>query len=161
MEALGDAYLRALAAMAGVTCNRLERDFGMDYCLRDIEERGGRFRDGSRLFDVELKCTTQATIDETWVTYDLEAGAYNDLCQAGGNCERFLVLLVLPTQERDWLTQTREELILRRCTFWTSLAGQVPTESTSTTRIRIPVENVFSVETIGRLMRREAGGPIS
>ena len=159
MEAMGDAYLRALAAMAGVTCNEPSRDYGIDYCLREIEERDGRFRDRSRLFDIQLRCTTLATLDESSVTYDLDAEMYNDLCEPGDDCERILVLLLMPTDETAWLSQSIDELIVRRCAFWLSLVGREQTESTSKVRIRIPVGNVFTVETIRRFMRRDRGGP--
>ncbi len=100
-------------------------------------------------------------MDGTTLTYDLEAKTYNDLCEPGDDCERILVVLLLPSAETDWLSQSLDELILRRCAFWLSLVGREPTQATSTIRIRIPVENVFSVETIRRLMRRDRGGPVS
>ena len=74
-------------------------------------------------------------------------------CARGGdNCPRLLVLLVLPEDEADWLSQSPEQLILRRCAYWHSLVGSAPTTATSTVRITIPRENVFSVEAIRTLL---------
>ena len=43
-------------------------------------------------------------------------------------------MLVLPTEEADWLSQTVEELVLRHCAYWISLKGRPPTKARSTQR---------------------------
>jgi hypothetical protein len=73
-------------------------------------------------------------------------------------CPRILVVLVMPEDEALWLTQTPEELTLRRCAYWISLKGQLTTTAVRTIRIGIPLAQVFSVEAVTRLMERVREG---
>src|SRR4051812_40158821 len=43
--------------------------------------------------------------------------------EEGDDCPRLLVLLALPEKEQDWVMQSVEQLIVRRCAYGTSLAG--------------------------------------
>lgn len=89
---------------------------------------------------------------ETAVVHDLEVRAYNLLRQENANRPRILVLLVLPEDESEWLTQSEDALMLRRCAYWASLRGAEASTAHTTVRIMIPRANVFSVETVQELM---------
>jgi hypothetical protein len=160
-EALSRAYVRAVAAQAGLVCAEPEQDFGVDLCLRRVRLRGQRHSDASGQLDLQIKSTTRASVTDAEVLYDLEVKNYDDLREAGDNCPRFLVVLVLPEDEGRWLSQSSEELILRHCAYWLSLAGFPATTATRTVRIAIPRANVFSVEAVQRLMDalRQRGTP--
>jgi Domain of unknown function (DUF4365) len=88
------------------------------------------------------------------VAYDLEVRAYNILRQENVGRPRILVVLVLPENESEWMSQTEESLIIRRCAYWTSLRGAEPTTAHTTVRIMIPRTNVFSVQSLELLMDR-------
>jgi hypothetical protein len=92
------------------------------------------------------------------VLYDLEVRAYELLRRERPRCPRILVLLVLPSEEERWLSQTTEELILRRCVYWLSLRGAAPTNVQKTIRVSISKQNVFSVEAVTSLMAALRGG---
>jgi hypothetical protein len=66
---------------------------------------------------------------------------------------------IVKEQEEDWLSQTAEELALRRCAYWLWLGGAEATTATTTLRVRIPLAQVFSVaavqEIVARLKRGE------
>ena len=64
-----------------------------------------------------------------------------------------LVVVVLPEDEAEWLAQTEEQLILRRCGYWMSLRGrdEIQGDAGSTT-VYIPRTQVFSVEELEKLM---------
>jgi len=152
-EALSRAYVRAVAARAGVTCHDTVQDFGVDMLLRDVRESEIGFSDSGPQLDIQLKSTTRAEVRDTEVAYDLEVRAYNLLRQpvlSGG--VRLLVLLLLPDDESQWLTLSEDELFLRRCAYWISLRGATATTATTTIRITIPRTNVFSPEAVRRLM---------
>ena len=154
MEALCKAYVRALAAQAGVSCAVPDPDCGIDLSLRAVVQDANRHRDVSAQLDLQLTSTTLAAIAQSDVIVNLDATKYNDMC-IQGRCPRILVVLVLPLEESEWLTQTPDELILRKCTFWISLVGRERTTSVSSMRVRIPRANIFSVEVIQRLLLRE------
>ena len=114
-EALSRAYVRAVAAQAGLICGEPEQDFGIDLCLRAVRRRGRRYTDVGGQLDLQVKSTTQANVGANHVAYDLSVKNYDDLRESGDNCPRILVVLVLPDDEAQWLSQSPEELILRHC----------------------------------------------
>jgi hypothetical protein len=147
-EALSRAYVRAVAAQAGVICGDMVQDFGTDMFLRAVRQSDQQYVDDGPQSDLQLKSTTRAEVRETEVAYDLEVRAYNWLRQDAVTQARLLVLLVLPEDESQWLSQSVEDLILRRCAYWTSLRGAAPTPNQATIRINIPRTNVLSVATV-------------
>jgi hypothetical protein len=155
-EALCRAYVQAIAAQAGLLWGKTEPDYGIDLSLRSVRVQDNRRRDAGVQIDLQLKSTTRAAVTDTEVRYDLEVQAYNDLRDETCPCPRLLVVLVLPAEEADWLSQTAEELVLRHCAYWISLKGRPPTKARSTTRIGIPLANVFSVAEVIRLMQQAA-----
>jgi Domain of unknown function (DUF4365) len=157
-EALSRAYVRAIAAHAGLTVSEPENDYGIDMCLRAITFRGGRPRDRGPQLDLQLKSTTRASVGEAHLSYDLEVVNYDDLRDSGVQAARLLIVLVMPGDESQWLSQSHEELALRHCAYWLSLKGYPATESTRTVRVSIPLANVFSVAAAQSIMQRLSEG---
>jgi hypothetical protein len=157
-EALCRAYVRAIAAQAGVICGDIVQDFGIDMFLRGVEHQEQAYRDTGPQIDLQLKSTTRAEVKEPEVVYDLEVRAYNLLRLPVRERPRLLVLLVLPEDETQWLSQSVEELILRRCAYWVTLQGAELTTNQTTVRIRIPTTNAFSVEAVQAMLRALSEG---
>jgi hypothetical protein len=155
-EALCRAYVQAVAAQAGLLWSKTEPDYGIDLSLRSVGVQGNRRRDSGAQLDLQLKSTTRAAVKAAEVRYDLDVQSYNDLRDENCPCPRLLVVLILPAEEAQWVSQTTEELTLRHCAFWISLKGHAPTSATSTVRVTIPLANVFSAEEVTRLMQRAA-----
>jgi len=152
-EALSRAYLRAVAARAGILCGITEQDVGIDAYLRDVSARDGQYQDTGPQLDVQLKSTTRVEFRDNELVYDLEVRAYNLLRESANAANpRLLVLLVLPEDEAEWVAQSPEGLILRRCAYWRSLRGAEPTTAHTTQRIAIPRTNIFSPEMLRGLM---------
>lgn len=155
-EALSRAYVRAIAALAGMGVCELENDYGIDMALRAINQRANRRRDASVQLDLQLKSTTRASVTKAGVVYDLEAENYRDLRFPDVLCPRILVVLVQPADETAWLSQTPDELVIRHCVYWLSLKGFPDTTATSTVRVTIPTVNVFSVAALQEIMQHLA-----
>jgi hypothetical protein len=151
-EALSKAYVHAIAARCGLSSSFPEYDYGIDVTLRMIQRREKHFSDQGAVLDIQLKCTTGASVSNTHVTYDLEVKAYIDLCMPGVYCPRILVVMVLPRDESLWLDQTEESLTLRSCAYWISLLGRKPTRAKKTIRIAIPRSQVFSVTALRAIL---------
>jgi hypothetical protein len=83
-EALCRAYVRAIAAQAGMAVSQSENDYGIDMSLVAIDVRGRRRRDVGPQLDLQLKSTTRANVGETHLTYDLNVINYEDLREYGG-----------------------------------------------------------------------------
>jgi hypothetical protein len=159
-EALCRAHVRAVAAQAGVLCSQPDPDYGVDLSLRAVEVDAQRRRDVSVQVDLQLRSTTRVNLTETAIAYDLDVNTYNDL-QVRGSCPRILVVLVLPDDEGEWVRQSPDELAIRRCAYWLSLEGAPPTTATRSTRVSIPLANVFSAEGVQSLLQQagERTGP--
>jgi Domain of unknown function (DUF4365) len=82
-EALSRAYVRAIAAQAGVTCTDLVQDFGADMILRHVTQGEHRYVDDGPQVDLQLKSTTRAEVHEAEVSYDLDVRAYDWIRQDG------------------------------------------------------------------------------
>jgi len=156
-EALCRAYAQAIAALAGVATTVPTPDYGIDLALRAIEHLGQHRQDAGVQLDLQLRSTTRAHLFDTEIRYDLDVATYESLRRTPP-IPRLLVLLVLPEEPTHWLSQTVDELIIRRCAWWTSLRGAQPTAATSSVRVAIPRSQVFSVPYVQALMRRLAEG---
>jgi hypothetical protein len=155
-EALCRAYIQAVAARAGVGTSSHGFDYGVDMSLRAIQQHDNLFQDARVQLDLQLRSTTRANVTDTQVSYDLDARTYEYLRQRLP-IPCILVLLILPEDEEQWLSQSVEELIVRHCAYWISLEGAEPTTATSSIRITIPRTQV-SVEAVRAIMDRLVQG---
>jgi hypothetical protein len=160
-EALCRAYVRAVAARAGLSVSEPEVDYGVDLSLRAITLKGKRRRDVGPQLDLQLKSTTRADVGETSLRYDLDVKNYEDLREGHDLSPCLLVVLVLPNEEERWLGQSPEELVLRHCAYWLSLRGSPPTTATRSVRLTIPLTSIFSVAALQEIFQRllERKGP--
>ena len=154
-EALSRVYVQAVAARAGyVTSNcDLDRD-GVDLRIH----AGGDMRPA---LDMQLKATInlrEAT--DGLFRFPLKQRNY-DLLRIDTQTPRLLVVLALPTERGDWMTITEQELVLRRCAFWLSLAGYEEKPNRSSVTVQIPPVNRFDVEGLHALMGLSRGGRIT
>jgi hypothetical protein len=152
-EALCRAYVQAVAAIAGVSTSVPVPDYGVDLSLREIVRRGQRYLDGRLQLDLQLRSTTRACLTDTHVGYDLEVEMHAFLRELTPiRC--LLVVLVLPDDEALWLNQTMEDLVVRHCSYWYSLRGATPSTASSSVRVSIPRQQVFSAEAVHTILER-------
>src|SRR5215813_9219183 len=91
-EALSRAYVRAIAAQAGVTVSEPENDYGIDMQLRAITALVGLRRDRGPQLDLQLKSATQADVGQADLAYDLPVVNYDDLRDTNPQVARILVV---------------------------------------------------------------------
>ena len=111
--------------------------------------------------DLQLKATINlGEASDGFLRFPLKQRNY-DLLRIDTQTPRLLVLLDLPTERDHWMTITEQELILRRCAFWLSLAGCEEKPNRSSVTVQIPPENRFDVNTLRTLMELSRGGKIT
>jgi hypothetical protein len=154
-EALSRAYVAAITAGAGYQVAKADFDFdGVDLTI----QAGGLVR--PRL-DIQLKATINLGAPAEGVfRYPLKRRNY-DLLREATMVPRILVVLDLPTNETDWLDVTPDELIMRKCAYWTSLLGARETDNKETVTISIQHANRFDVEGLKTLMQKARTGSIA
>lgn len=153
-EALCRAYVQAVGALAGMGTSRPEPDYGIDLLLREIAIVDGQHQDTSVQIDLQLRATTRANMTENALTYDLDVNTYNKLRVFSAGSPRILIVLVLPEAESEWLSQSPDQLAIRQCAYWLSLEGAPSSTASRSVRVTIPLENVFSPESVRTLLQR-------
>ncbi len=124
---LSFAYVAALAAHAGCTCQRGPQPdvASVDATIRSGDATGAQF-------DVQLKATSAPRRRTNGLHFRLSRKNYNDLV-ADRMTLLLLIVLELPSADADWLECTVEYLTMRRCGWWASLSGRAPTDAETTT----------------------------
>ena len=159
-EDLSISYLRAIAAQAKVTLEVNRRDGDskdVDLRKQTVTDTGEPF---VAEFSVQLKATSSKSIySETSnsIKYQLPAKNFNDLCRRGTNII-ILCLLILPENELEWVNQSPDELVLKRCMYWLSLQGESETTNSATVTVDIPKTNIMSADKLNDMIHTIANG---
>ena len=141
------AYVGAVAACAGydIIEPRVDRD-SVDGIL--ISDFGLRPR-----IDFQAKATARDIARDGNVAYPLPVKNYDDL-RADTRNPRILIVVLIPDHEDEWLRQSNDELCLRHCGYWLSLAGRPSVANTGSVTVHIPLSNVFGITQLADLMGR-------
>lgn len=157
-EEFSYAYLYAVTSAAGYSFQRTTTpldQLGIDLILTGIGVQGLM---GTPQLYVQLKCTSREVLDENYLKYPLRIKNYEELRVPKQYPPLILVVVLVPDNVNDWLHQSEDELCLRRCGYWISLAGETPTQNQETVTISIPRKNILTINTLKSLMQRIARG---
>ena len=142
---LSFAYLTAVCAMAGYTCQRGPTP-DEDSIDATVRTRGSK----RPVFDVQLKATSSPIRRPNGLRFNLKRKNYDDL-RTDRTLEIILVVLELPTDPDEWLECDDEQLVMRRCAWWEWLSG-FPEIDTDSRVIVIPESQRFNLESMSSLM---------
>ena len=143
-ERLSRSYVEAVVHRAGFRLSYpLVDDHGID---GTIESYAG----GLNRVDFQLKSTTDHEVRDGEIIYDLRVENYNRLIADDG-LPRALILYTMPSDDSQWLSQSEDELCLRKCAYWVSLMGMPRSTNVSTQRVRLPLSNVFNEDGLRRM----------
>lgn len=147
------AYINAVAARAGYDVVEPKVDIdSVDGML--LAHYGRRPR-----LEFQAKATARDVVGDEFVTFPLPMKNYDDL-RMDVIVPRLLILVVLPERAEEWLSHSEEELILRHCGYWLSLAGQPERENTKTVTVHLPREQRFNPEALHTLMNQANRGAL-
>ena len=152
---LSFAYLSSLAAFAGFTCqpgHQPDRDSSVDATVK----AGGSMRPQ---IDVQLKATSSPRRLSDGLHFQLRRKNYDDL-RASRMCPIILVVLELPEDPSDWLDCDTERLVMRRCAWWASIAGDSATDRDSKTVV-LPESQSLNPDAMQSLMDEARQGRLS
>jgi hypothetical protein len=154
-ECFGDAFLLAVAGAAGCAVSpRRPDDDSIDWTL------SCRLSHRPKL-DVQMKTTITDDGMGNEISYPLKKKNYDDLRIVDVFSPRILVLVTLPREIGEWLSLSTDQLVLRRCGFWKSLAGLPASDNEFTVTVPVPRTNVLTVDGLCGMMQRinEGGAP--
>jgi hypothetical protein len=155
-ERFADAFLLAVAAVAGCTVAKPEvDDDSIDWTLScKLTPRRPKL-------DVQMKSTIHAEGDKTHIRYPLKRKNYDDLILREVAAPRILVLAVVPAGIAEWISLSTEQLVLLRAAYSVSLAGEPESDNETSVTVSVPRANLFTVEALRGMMTRinEGGAP--
>jgi hypothetical protein len=155
---LSYAYLHAVASRAGIICERTGRgsdDAGVDAVLRVKGQLAEDSLLTSLTVDVQLKATIAQSVDKDGrYAYPLKMKNYDELRSVKTSAPQLLVVLFLPVEAAEWLVQSHECLVTRRCAYWLSLRGAPASDNETSQTVYIPSANLLSIENLRDLMTR-------
>ncbi|GHV28798.1 hypothetical protein FACS1894167_06810 [Synergistales bacterium] len=125
-EELSKSYLNAVCAVKGIAMEvQGHDDDGIDVILQKSIHRKDGHPYNARI-GVQLKSTTIALKQAKGkISYPLEKKNYDDL-RRPATIKPYLFLLILPKDEKEWIQQSVEELIIRKCMYWIDLKFEFP-----------------------------------
>ena len=136
-EQLSLAYVRSVIFDAGCNVSFPAVDRGIDGTIEAP-------RRGMNKVDFQIKSTTrQLELSDGNILYDLRVENYNQLI-VSDDAPRVLILYLMPNEREEWISQSEGELCLRKCAYWASLMGRLPSRNKHTERVGVPLANIFS-----------------
>ncbi len=90
--------------------------------------------------------------------YSIPLKNYDDLRDTSLHIPRILVVVFVPAQQEEWLSQKEDELVLRRCGFWMNLRGQAESQNERGQTVRIPLNQRLTVDALQDIMERIGQG---
>jgi Domain of unknown function (DUF4365) len=156
---LSYAYLHAVAARASFGCEYAGRhsdNAGIDAYLRIKERLAPDSVHTNFAVEVQLKSTSKLPVLEAgrysyWLD---EIERYDELRERSGPMPKLLAVLFLPENPAQWLEQSEDALIGRRCVYWVSLWDAPASTNKSGQTVYLPKANVLSVQGLREVARR-------
>ncbi len=160
-ESLSVAHVGAIVSRAGATFNLIPNDYGVDVSVRKIQSFNGKLMDLGTAFDCQLKSTINWQEKNGFIIYDVEIDTYNKLIfrQKNSSIPCLLVILCLPRDKTQWLVMSEEGLLLKKNCYFLHLKGNM-SDNKNQTRIKIPVENRLTPESVTKLIEKEKIGEL-
>ena len=124
-ELISTSYVSAIIARSGFSPNSVAKDYGVDLEVRRIGVHGNKRIDLGVMLELQLKASINWDIDESYITFDLEADAYNRLVFRRENSSTpcALVVCCLPKDENSWLTVCEDQLVIKKCCYYYFIEG--------------------------------------
>lgn len=146
-EQLSISYVRTVIFNNGFNLSNLVvDDLGIDGTIQS-------YAPGKKRVDFQLKSTTQYAIRNDHIVYDLRADNYNQLIEVT-DTPQILILYTMPSDRRSWISQSRDEMCLRECAYWTSLTGNPVSGNSTSVRVELPTANMFDHNGLTHLFGR-------
>lgn len=150
-EQFSYAYLRAVASAAGFQVEKPSMDLSkIDLEISAVDEN--LYPELPKLL-LQVKSDSDFDLREDVLAYSLDIDTYQKLRRRTMH-PRILVVVTVPRDQTNWLTQTENELILRHCAYWTSLVGEPESSNQTAQTIYLPRRQVFSPEALRGIMER-------
>jgi hypothetical protein len=157
MEEFSRAYICALAARLGYNWSRPSVDMeSIDITFNAAFPNTSIRR--SPQINFQLKCTGLSFHKDGYLHFPLKVKNYNDLLGANRANPFYLVVVCVPEDEKEWVEEKPEEMILKYSAYWISLKDEKETRNTTSVTIKIPKHQKFDINIFEMLMVNASQG---
>jgi len=148
-EQFANAFLLTVAAVAGFSAAKPDVDNdSVDWTIASRLPRRPKI-------DIQMKTwDAEDARGNAIIHYGLKRKNYDDLILTDLFTPRLLVLVLVPPDIRNWLELTPDQLVLRHCAYWVSLAGHPATDNETKIQVSVPRSNLLNVISLEGLMQR-------
>ena len=154
-EEFSYAYINSIVSAAGFS--QLNQTHSMDISGVDIT-----IQSADKPFpklDVQVKCTSDSDIinvKEESIVCDLPVRNYNQLIDKQRLIPLILILVWVPDNISNWVVvePNKSETIVKKCAYWISLKGENTTDNNTKIRIKIPLKNLFTPDSVKLIMNK-------
>jgi hypothetical protein len=155
-EAISQCFLKAIAASADVATNFHPQDINSEdgVLSKRVTLQNGSSIDVSVSFQLKtVFSSTNYHYDENHnLIYNLKAKNYQDLI-LNATHPRMLAVLVLPSNEEDWVRVSIEELVMKQRMYWVCLTGYPPTTNPESISVKLPADHILNSTELLRIMQ--------
>jgi hypothetical protein len=152
----GEAFVRVLASAAGLVVARADLDVtGEDFT---ISYKGTRGDKRHPKIDVQVKSWIKSNADASWRNgswlYRMRAANFNEIAGDDFSLPRFLFVVIVPDDTLDYARCEAGQMALSHSAYWASLADHALVDPAvqATVAVKIPQENLLTVDSIRRLL---------
>jgi hypothetical protein len=151
-ERFNFAYITALAAHAGLNHSKLE----VDNDSVDLSITGKGFSSGIRnpTIELQLKCTSQSLISGQVLKFPLSKKNYDDLRSDELAAPRYLVVLVVPQDYKNWIKHQPDHMEMHNLCYWVSIQNYPESPNLKEVTVDIPLSQRFTTESLLDLMEQ-------
>ncbi|WP_143108991.1 DUF4365 domain-containing protein [Bradyrhizobium sp. Rc3b] len=150
------AYIRAVCAAAGCSLSVPSIDHDkIDYSVKSRVI--GLVRTKPQI-DIQAKCQMSGLASSDPISYPLDLETYDNLRDPLVSIPRILVLVLVPPNVNEWLSQSHRELVMSHCAYWLSLKGAAESSNTTTQTVHLPKNNVFNPAALQVMMSNTSNG---
>lgn len=156
-EEFNYAYISALAAHAGLNRGSFRvDDDSIDVTFQSRSHAGGTLRNPQ--IQIQLKCTSQNLINGNVIKFPLSRKNYDDLRGEDVISPRYLVVLLIPEDNKLWIQHNDDHVALFNLCYWLSLRHAEPTDNAVSITVDIPLSQRLTTNVLGEMMRRASVG---
>ena len=154
-EQFSIAFAHAVATVAGFKLYKSDvDDESVDV---GIAESGGNGTARSPRIEAQLKCSEMELLKTDGVHFQLKRKNYDDLRDANLMVPKILVVLLVPTDLGDWLTEiAASQITLKRHAWWVSLAGEPERAGVDSPTVILPRAQQFNPNSLRSIMQKVA-----
>ncbi|GBD87312.1 hypothetical protein BMS3Abin03_01241 [bacterium BMS3Abin03] len=122
--------------------------------MKQLVNFNGKRREIGTYFKIQLKTSSNWSVRNDKIVYDLEAKTYNDIIlhNRNGVTKLILILMRLEKNKNNWCSLDHNYIQFKNSLFWFHTESVSHTDNEHYKRIEIPVSQVFNNNSIVKLI---------